>query len=103
MFDVGMVEFEVLRSALDALVDVDPVGLTDWQAHRQLVELQRQQSRLAAGQGVGVDAGWDRPTSPSMTTTPWRSPCGHASKRSCEYRQPGNALVPTTMVSLVSN
>lgn len=48
MFDVGLVEFEALESALDRLVEVDPLAMSDGQVHRQLVELQRQQARLAA-------------------------------------------------------
>jgi Domain of unknown function (DUF222) len=48
MFDVGMVEFEALDSALDSLVEVDPVTMSDGELHRALMELMRQQSRLAA-------------------------------------------------------
>ena len=48
MFDLGLMEFEALDTALDALVDVDPVALSDGQVHRTLMELIRQQSRLAA-------------------------------------------------------
>lgn len=48
MFDWGLVEFEALASALDGLVDVDPLGMSDGQVHRQLIELQRQESRLEA-------------------------------------------------------
>jgi hypothetical protein len=48
MFDAGLVEFEALDSALDAVVDVDPVALSDGEVHRTLVELMRQQSKLAA-------------------------------------------------------
>ena len=48
MFDLGLAEFEALDTALDALVDVDPVALSDGEVHRTLMELMRQQSRLAA-------------------------------------------------------
>jgi hypothetical protein len=48
MFDLGLAEFEALETALDALVDVDPVALSDGRVHRTLMQLTRQQSRLAA-------------------------------------------------------
>jgi hypothetical protein len=48
MFDVGLEEFEALEAALDAVVDVDPVTMSDGAVHRTLVELVRQQQRLAA-------------------------------------------------------
>ena len=48
MFDQGLTEFEALESALDALVDVDPIEFSDGQVHRALIELHAQQARLAA-------------------------------------------------------
>lgn len=58
MFDVGLSEFEAFQAALDDLVDVDPVGLSDGQVHRQLLELFREQSRLEA-LTLRFAASWD--------------------------------------------
>jgi Domain of unknown function (DUF222) len=58
MFDLDLAEFEALDAALDALVDVDPVALSDGQVHRTLMELIRQQSRLAAVT-LGFASSWD--------------------------------------------
>jgi Domain of unknown function (DUF222) len=48
MFDLGLTDFEALDATLDALVDVDPVTMSDGEVHRTLIELMRQQARLAA-------------------------------------------------------
>lgn len=58
MFDLGMREFEALAEAIDAVVDVDPTGLTDGQVHRQLMELLRQQAKLDSAT-ARLAASWD--------------------------------------------
>jgi hypothetical protein len=59
MFDVGLSEFEELERVLDGLVDVDPVSMSDGAVHRTLVELIRQQQRLAAAT-MRFAASWQR-------------------------------------------
>jgi hypothetical protein len=58
MFDLGMVEFEALESAIDDVVEVDPVTMSDGQVHRTLKELMRQQSRLEAAT-LRLASTWD--------------------------------------------
>ena len=59
MFDVGLSEFEALEQAIDDLVEVDPVAMSDGEVHRTLLELVRQQQRLAA-MTMRLASSWNR-------------------------------------------
>ena len=59
MFDVGLKEFEALEQAIDDLVEVDPVAMSDGEIHRTLLELVRQQQRLAA-MTMRLASSWNR-------------------------------------------